>query len=425
IKKTISMLAILVLFFSSSCTSEAKSEPIALGDNSDLNSTSPVVEDSTSENPETNVSDQPAITNENEEFPYDVVYEEQFEIWDPFTEVLSDELLEEIGADGFTGSDEEIALQIFKWQQENMVYVGDPGLQMDVSYQGRWNLFLPGIYPASELIVEHVNKDGKIYAICSDYTLIFSAIANSYGLETRNSAFTKYKFSEVNQFVDPETTRGLALEEYDALNEKLTKHGVNLTYDQIDRVARESYVHQRPEVKINGEWVSFDGAGIAPTGDYLVVENFEALPYYAQYNNVMLYAPPALENGQLNIDHLAELLSNWPQLEYEGVTDDAGNEHRAARFIDLCRGLGLVPYYEDPNKALEFLKIDPANAEEVLDDLLEIMAVYEEGTGKKFYAIADFLAWEDEEMEPSRYVYLYNTITNGDLTEAEFIEYIQ
>lgn len=61
----------------------------------------------------------------------------------------------------------------------SMVYIGDPGLQMDVPYQGRWNMFMPVIYTASELLVEHVNKDGKIHAICSDNTLIFCAIANS------------------------------------------------------------------------------------------------------------------------------------------------------------------------------------------------------------------------------------------------------
>ncbi len=424
-KKIILVLTVLVVFLMTSCANQAKSDTISLDNSSDISSDSPVVEETTGDSQEASTPDQTPLVENNAKLIYEVVYDEQFEIWDPFTEILSDELLEKIGANNFTGSDEEIANQIFRWQQENMVYIDDPSLQMDVSYQGRWNLFMPGIYPASELLVEHLNGEGKIYGICSDYSIIFIAIANSYGLETRNNTFTKYKFSDVNQWVDPETTRGLAFEEYEALNEKLAKHNVNLTYDQIDRVARESYVHARPEVKINGEWVSFDGAGIAPTGEYLNEENYEALPYYAQYSNVMLYAPPALENNQLDVDHLAELLSYWPQLDYEGITDDAGNDHRAAKFIDLCRGLGLIPYYEDPYMVLEFLNIDSSNTEEVLDDLPEIMEDYQEGTGKLFYAIADFLIWGDEEIEPSKYVYLYNTLTNGDLTEAEFIEYIK
>lgn len=428
IKKIIIFLAVLMVFVPTSCTNAAKGESAALDDNSVLDSESPGVEEVKDDNLESDEPDQPPITEVESDLPYDVIYDEQFEIWDPCTEVLSEDLLKQIGADGFTGSDEEIAQQIFDWQKENMQYIYDTGVQMDASYQGRWYMFLPGIFPASELIVEHVNEAGKIYGICSDYALIYCVIANTYGLESRISFFTKYKFSEVNDWVDPATTRGLAPEEYQALNEKLTKHGVNLTYDQIDRVARESYVHTRPEVKINGEWVSMDGASIPPKGEYLMDEYYEALPYYAQYNNVMLYAPPTFdfENNQLNVDNLAELLSHWPQLDYEGITDDAGNEHRAANFDDLIRGLGLVPYFEDTHMILEFLNIDKnsSEAEEVLVLLPQVMKYYKGFTGKPFYGIAQFLIWEDleEDIEPSRFVYLYNTITNSDLTEEEFIE---
>ena len=427
IKKLIICLVVLMIFVPTSCSNAAKGESAALDDKSVLDSKSPGVEEAKDDNLELDEPDQPSITEVESDPPYEVVYDEQFAIWDPCTEVLSEDLLKQIGADGFTGSDEEIAQQIFDWQKENMQYISDTGRQMDASYQGRWNMFLPGIYPASELIVEHVNKAGKIYGICSDYALIYCVIANTYGLESRIAFFTKYKFSEVNEWVDPETTRGLAPEEYQALNEKLTKYGVNLTYDQIDRVARESYAHARPEVKIGGRWVSFDGASIPPTGDYLNDDYYEALPYYAQYNNVMLYAPPAFDfkNNQLNADNLAELLSHWPQLEYEGITDDAGNEHRAANFDDLIRGLGLVPYYEDTNKILGFLNIDKnsSEAKEVLVLLPQVMKYYKGITGKPFYSIAQFLIWEDleEEIDPSRYVYLYNSITNSDLTEEEFI----
>ncbi len=424
-KRIIVILVVLFSIFSTSCNSKLQ-ESVVLQDTPNSDQKPPTANEVTGANQEKAATTQsPSIENKTTQ-PYKVVYEEQFKIWDPFTEVLTDELLKQIGAYGFKGSDEQIAQQIFKWQQENMVYIGDTGQQMDVSYQGRWNLFMPGIYPASELLVEHVNDKGKIYGICSDYSLIFCAIANSYGLETRNNIFTKYKFSEVNKWVDPETTRGLALLEYQALNEKLTKHGVNLTYGQIDRVARESYVHARPEVKINGDWVSFDGAGIIPTGDYLIKENYEALPYYADYNNVMLYAPVTFENDQINLENLAELLSYWPQLDYEGITDDAGNKNRAAKFIDLARGLGLVPYFKDLNVAIEFLKIDADNAKLILEETPEIMKKYEGDTGKLFYTIADILIYDGEEdIESSKYVSLYNSITGSNLTEEEFNEYMK
>jgi len=424
LKKIINVSIILFTFVLASCNAGPNGETLTPEENPALDPAPSATVEVEVNNEETEAPDQQELTEDTTELPYDVVYDEQFEIWDPCTEVLSNEMLEQIGAASFTGSDEEIAQQIYNWQEENMAYVGDPGLQMDVSYQGRWNMFLPGIFPASELLVEHVNEDGKVYGICSDYTIIFCAIANSYGLETRNNTFTNYKFSDANSWVDPETTRGLAQEEYDALNEKLINHGVALTYDQIDRVAREGYVHQRPEVKIDGEWVSFDGAGIAPTGDYLNEENYEVLPFDADYNNVMLYAPPAMENGKLNLENLAELLSHSPQLDYEGITDDAGNEHRAAKFNDLCRGLGLVPYFEDPYRVLEFLNIETDNPEDVLEDAPEIMQGYEEGTGKLFYALADFLIFEND-IEAAEYVYLYNAITHSDLTVEEFSEYMQ
>ena len=423
-KAFVVLLAICFIFIAVACNNETKIENIE----SDQIETK-TEEAKSTESPQATEAPTEALAEEVTAFveaDYEIVYPESFEIFDPFDEVLSDELLRQIGADGFSGTDEEIAQQIFAWQEEHMRYVSDPGAQMDVSYQGRWNLFLPGIYPASELVLEHVGADGKIYAICSDYTLIFCAIGNSYGLETRCNTFTKYKFSEVNDWVDPSSTRGLSMEEYDALNVKMQAQGLNLTYDQIDRVARESYVHARPEIKIDGEWVSFDGAGIAPTGEYTNEENYEALPFYAQYNNVMLYAPVALANNRdLNLENLAELLSYYPQLEYDGITDEAGNENRAASYIDLCRGLGLVPCFYNPEDVIEFLRLPADKAEDILEDAPEIAQDYKDSTGKDFYIIADFLIYGDDEMAAADYISLYNAITGADMTEEEFNEYVK
>lgn len=353
-------------------------------------------------------------------------YTEQFTIFDPYAETLSDDLLKQINADGFTGTDVEIAQQILDWQKANMYYVGNPSEQIDVSYAGRWNMFMPGIYPVDELVQEHVTADGKIYGICFDFAMVYTNIANSYGLETRVTYFPEY-FSEVNDWVDPATTRGLSMEEYDALNKKLIAKNVTLTYDQIDRVAREGYVHARAEVNIDGKWIAYDGVP-SITGKFLVDENYLSLPFDYAYNDILLYAPVTLEDGKtLHIEALVELLSYYPLIEYEGITDDAGDLNRAASYIDLCRGLGLVPYYSDPREALTaFLLIPENQVDSALDDLPEIMADYEAGTGKNFYAIADFLVYGDEEELPAEiYVERYNTITGGSLTEDEFIMYLQ
>jgi hypothetical protein len=89
--------------------------------------------------------------------------------------------------------------------------------------------------------------------------------------------------------------------------------------------------------------------------------------------------------------------------------------------------LGLAPYYSDPKEALtEFLMIPEESVDEALDDLPEIMSDYEEGTGKHFYAIADFLVYGDEEeIEADVYVQRYNTISGGNLTVEEFNTYLK
>jgi len=352
--------------------------------------------------------------------PYDIVFDETFQIFDPYAEALSDDLLISIGANGFTGSDAEIAQQIYDWQKTNMHYENDDNVISGVSFPGRWNMYLPGIFPASELLQERVLDNGNIYGLCWDYAIIYCSIANSYDLDVRASYFTKYTFSEANSWVDPETTRGLSVSEYNELNKKLTANGASFTYDQIDRVAREGFVHARAEVNINGEWVPYDAVPDV-TGDYLLSENYEALPWYYAYNNVLLYAPPSMENNILNIDNLANLLSYVPQIKYDGITDDAGNEHRASSFQNLARGLGLVPYFTDDKKAADFLNVSIDD----LEDSPEIAVDYEKATGKKFYIIADFLVYSEEEMEAESYVDLYNALTGSDMTIEEFNEYVK
>ncbi len=55
---------------------------------------------------------------------------------------------------------------IINWQNSNMHYIGDPKQQADISHPMRWNFFLPGIYPVSDMVQDRLMDDGKIYGLC-------------------------------------------------------------------------------------------------------------------------------------------------------------------------------------------------------------------------------------------------------------------
>jgi hypothetical protein len=406
---------------------EDSEEETTATENSEATESEPADDESTSEEPAVEPAEEPQVEKPVREAyvpNYKKYYTEAYVITDPFSEVFDESMLSDLDADGFTGTDREIATQILAWQDNHMIYASNPANFPDVSYPGRWNLFLPGIYKPSEVVEDRIDSSGDIYGICSDYALIYCAIGNSYGLETRASYFTKFTFSEANPWVDPETVRGLSTDEYGALKSKMQKSGFSLTYDQIDRVAREGPVHIRAEVRLDGEWVPFDGVPTV-TGDYLVSANYEALSCDYAYSNVLLYAPAAMTNDVLDIDALVELLSYCPQIPYDGITDDHGNTNRAESFINLTRGLGKVPYYESLEDVATFLKLPADQASDILDDVPEVMAGYEAGTGKPFYAIAEFLVYGEEEMSADDYISQYNAITGGGMTKEEFMEYVQ
>ena len=220
----------------------------------------------------TEETQQPTVSNGElvTVFQGECPYEEQYEIWDISTEVFSQEILEQIGADGFTGTDAEIAQQIFDWQVNNMEYAGAENTYIDAGYPHRWNEILPGIYPASKRI-ERVTDDGKIYGICFDYAEIYCAIARAYGLECRVTVYTFEAFEEMYgclplAVVESELNRGMGRDEYEQLNVLLEENGIDLTYDQVYRAVSgisllEGHVqgdHGRAEVYLDGEWVSMD-----------------------------------------------------------------------------------------------------------------------------------------------------------------------
>jgi hypothetical protein len=194
----------------------------------------------------------------------------KFQMFSPY-EALTAEEVESLGADGFTGTDEEIANAIVAWQKANM-HFASPMNYPDVSYPMRWNYIMPGIYPVSEMVVERVTGDGEIYGICWDYAAIFSAIANYYGLETRVTAYKIY----MSESSTGET--GMGPQEYEAMEPKLEQNGLDFTYEDIRAAAHETWIHYRAEVNIDGAWVAFDGTD--PTDEaYILDSNFEVAPW--------------------------------------------------------------------------------------------------------------------------------------------------
>ena len=171
-------------------------------------------------------------------------------------------------------------------------------------------------------------------------------------------------------------------------------------------------------MKIGDKWLPFDGVPGVTEGP-----KYEVAAWDEGYDPDLLY--PEVEHGSEEVDiaALAELLSAAPVPGYEGITDDAGNMNRAASMDDLITGKGLVPYYQDMDSVVAFLQIE-GNTDD-LSESFDLMVEYEEDTGKKFFVIADWMIYSMEEMSADEYIPLYNALTGSDITEEEFITYIQ
>ncbi len=356
-------------------------------------------------------TDTPAEEPPENEKPYEIFYEETFEVFDPFTEILSNDLLVSIGADGFSGTDKEIADQILQWQNNNMKYIGNPMEKEDISHPMRWNTFLPGIFPVSEMIVERVLPDGNIYGLCWDYAAIYCSIATTYGLETRVTA-VKQLISDMNPNIDKSTANGLSYEEYEALNVKLKEKGADFTFDQISRIAKETWAHYRAEVFLDGQWVAMDGSG--PLGEEF--NELEEVTWYEGYDNKTLYEENTAESF---LNGVCEALKNAPADGYVGITDDAGNPNRAANILDLNTGMGLAPYFDDAQDAIDFLEVAPDIVNELLMEESEIKEEFESMTGELFYVVADALIFNAfEELDAENYVKYYKALTGVDMPLA-------
>ncbi|MBN2556493.1 MAG: hypothetical protein JXA97_11185 [Anaerolineales bacterium] len=339
-----------------------------------------------------------------------------FVIFNPYDGLTEEDILF-LEADGFTGTDKEIADAILAWQAAHMFYIGDPNQQPDISHPMRWNYMLPGIFPVGDMVRERRLDNGLIYGLCWDYAAIYNAIANYYGLEVRVTA-NKVYISEQNPNIDPTTAHGMSPMEFEALQPRLQAAGLDLSYDQISRAARETWAHYRAEVRLGDEWVAYDGVpGVAAGPTY------EVAPWDEGYDAELLYAEFSYGDDAIDLAGMAVALANAPADGYEGVTDDAGDTHRAASMEDLCTGQGLVPYYNTSEDVLAFLHI--VDMPGGFDEYADLMTEYEAGTGKPFYIIADIMIYTEDEIAAEDYVPLYNALTGSDMTMEEFEEYVQ
>ncbi len=164
--------------------------------------------------------------------------------------VFTDEDIQKLGVD-LSGNPSEIANGIRRWQEENMLYGFFGETTSDAI---RWNYFLPGIFPAKDIMNEHV-IDGKVYGICFDFAVIYCSIAGYYGLECRiRNSISKPSATDPTIMF----TRGMSPDEYQRLKIKLQKIGLKYDYEAVTLVAEETPAHYWAEVKIDGVWVIQD-----------------------------------------------------------------------------------------------------------------------------------------------------------------------
>ena len=67
---------------------------------------------------------------------------------------------------------------------------------------------------------------------------------------------------------------------------------------------------------------------------------------------------------------------------------------------------------------------DPEIREDIADDA-EIKADYEAATGKKFFCVADMMIYQTDRMEPELYLPFYRALTGEEMTEEDFLKYVQ
>jgi hypothetical protein len=355
-----------------------------------------------------------------------------FDIGTPLVK-LSESDIKSLGADGFTGTDLEIANQIKDWQVENMIYASASEKYTDVSYSMRWNYAFPGIYTSKDMI-DNMKDGNKTYGICYNYAIVFAEIADYYGLDVRVTN-TTVKPSEVsgNPFYKA-TSTGLGPDEYAEFQKWIVSKGLNkedYPYEAVRLVMAETALHYRAEVNIDDTWVALDTyrSENASANEYTFAEtnwqegnqeevfngyvvrikNGEDLrgdeDVYQTYNGFL--------EGRLIRIELDELK------DYVGVTDDLGQVKRAATQDDLFQGYGLVPYYNNKKDALNYMS-NLDWIEEEIDEYMGVKAEIENKLGVNFYVIVDILLTQEDDTSLPYEVYAeqYLGYTGDDISNS-------
>lgn len=304
--------------------------------------------------------------------------------------IFTEEDIEYLGLN-CSGSDQEIAACISQWQQENMTYGGDGENTPDVSDAIHWNYFLPGIYTSRDIIYNHVS-DGKPYGICFDFAVVYASIAEYYGLEVRVMN-TISKPSDSNPNIT--FTTGMAPEEYERLNVKLTESGLDYPYDAVRLVAEETPTHYWAEIKINGEWTSFDATGISTGNDnnnvYYETNDYEVTDWLSRDKSALLEEyTQRIANGE-RLPEPEQTQSTQPDEDYEGITDELGQTNRAANIDDLIAGLAPAPYFADAADAVEFMNASSYLTATDITEANEDKELYESCSGENFYLVCYFI----------------------------------
>lgn len=319
-----------------------------------------------------------------------------------------------------TGSPTEVADAIIDWQASNMNY--DPA-RPDSSDSIRWNYILPGSFASGDIIRERTD-DGKVYGICFDYATVYASIARYYGLEARvmNSISKPSELAD-----DGRLTTGLSPDEYERLSLKLAEHGVDYPYEAVRLVAEETPTHYWVEVKLDGEWVVRDGSQVA-TGnltadDFYTTDDYEVTDWMSRDQSALLVEyTETLARGERLPDEppptTGETHSDGEP--YAGITDDLGQENRAANIDDLIMGLALAPYFNDAADVCDFIRAD-AVCKDLADDDNEFKAEYEAATGEKFYLVADYMLEDEQKPEYARLYELYTGVAI-DMTTYEMLD---
>lgn len=331
-------------------------------------------------------------------------------------------------------SHKEIADEILKWQNNNMYYVIDAHNYNDISDPMRWNYMLPGIYKSADLL-KRKTADGKIYGICYDFATIFTTIANYYDLDVRVASMKEKpsELPEIANALNTATAKGMASDEYFRYKTYSEEKGLTVyPYEAIKLVAKETSTHYRAEVKMNGNWVPYDGS--TTSSDQLVSKYTFYETNWAEgqgHTDLAVYLEK-LANGESlkgvgynsTYEQFAEgrliALADGTAEKYVGTKDDRG-DMRASSFDDFMTGVALVPYYDSPDKVRTFMNLNKG-LEEDLTEAFEIKSKYEEASGDKFYAIIFIIIMsdlkDDEDPDSELFLEQYKEFT-GDIVEID------